>query len=87
MHEIKNRVFSMLSLLSLLLFFAVLPATEATGWQGVLHWSYDALSSVSGSPAVAGDKILIGDDTGKLHALDRNTGRSLWIFDTKATIN
>ena len=38
------------------------------------------------SPAVAGDLIYVGDGQGRVHALDRKTGKLLWSFRTGSTV-
>ena len=38
------------------------------------------------SPAVAGDVIYAGDGQGRLNALDRKTGKALWVFRTGSTV-
>jgi eukaryotic-like serine/threonine-protein kinase len=39
------------------------------------------------SPAVAGDVVYAGDGQGRLHALDRKTGKLLWSFRTGSTVH
>jgi outer membrane protein assembly factor BamB len=39
------------------------------------------------SPAVAGDMLYVGDGAGRLHALDRKTGKILWSFRTGSTMH
>ncbi|HUQ83154.1 MAG TPA: PQQ-binding-like beta-propeller repeat protein, partial [Gemmatimonadaceae bacterium] len=39
------------------------------------------------SPAVAGDVIYSGDGQGRLHAMDRKTGKLLWSFRTGASVH
>jgi outer membrane protein assembly factor BamB len=39
------------------------------------------------SPAVAGDMLYVGDGAGRLHALDRRTGKILWSFRTGSTMH
>jgi outer membrane protein assembly factor BamB len=38
------------------------------------------------SPAVSGDMLYAGDGQGRLHALDRNSGKLLWSFRTGASM-
>jgi len=39
------------------------------------------------SPAIAGDVLYAGDGQGRLHALDRKTGKLLWSFRTASTVH
>ena len=39
------------------------------------------------SPAVAGDLVLAGDGAGRLHALDRKSGKLLWNFRAGSTVH
>ena len=39
------------------------------------------------SPAVAGDIVYAGDGMGRLHALDRKSGKALWSFRTGSTVH
>lgn len=36
------------------------------------------------SPTVVGDAVIIGSCAGSVYALDRSTGKPIWIYDTKA---
>jgi eukaryotic-like serine/threonine-protein kinase len=36
------------------------------------------------SPTVVGDAVIIGSCAGSLYALDRTTGKPIWLYDTKA---
>jgi outer membrane protein assembly factor BamB/actin-like ATPase involved in cell morphogenesis len=50
-------------------------------------WSYDVGSPASGRPAVAGDTVYVGDQGGKVHAIDRATGRDRWRYDAGSPVN
>jgi outer membrane protein assembly factor BamB len=39
------------------------------------------------SPAIAGDRIVIGGRDKRLHAIDRKTGRGLWTYTTQGRVN
>jgi len=47
-----------------------------------LKWAYGFadVRSVIGNPALQGNRIFIGDENGKVYALDRDTGCEDWIF-------
>ena len=44
-------------------------------------------SQITGSPVIAGDIIYVGTADGLVHAIDRETGQSLWQFDTGEAID
>ncbi|MCW6006151.1 PQQ-binding-like beta-propeller repeat protein [Micromonospora sp. CPCC 205371] len=50
-------------------------------------WSYDVGSPASGRPAVAGDAVYVGDQGGKVHAIDRATGEDRWRYGAGAPVN
>src|SRR5215813_703514 len=45
---------------------------------GPHRWERRFDASLAGPPAVAGDWVLVGDDSGRLHALDAADGSSRW---------
>ena len=45
---------------------------------GANRWRYRAGASVTGTAAVFGDLVLIGDHDGWIHAVGRNSGTQLW---------
>src|SRR5579862_8534334 len=63
-------------------------AADAT--TGAMKWMYpeDAPMSsfVASSPAVADGYVYFGAMDGKLHALNADTGKAAWAFDTRSTI-
>ena len=38
------------------------------------------------SPLIAGSIVYIGDASGDLHAVDINTGKNIWVFNTEGQI-
>ena len=52
-----------------------------------LKWAFafpDGVTSASSQPAVVGDTIYVGGWNAKVYALDRETGATRWVYDTKA---
>jgi polyvinyl alcohol dehydrogenase (cytochrome) len=49
-----------------------------------LKWAYgfEDVRSVIGNPALQGNRIFIGDENGKVYALDRETGCEDWVLQT-----
>ena len=47
-----------------------------------LKWAYgfDGVRSVIGNPALHGNRIFIGDENGRVYALDRDSGCEDWVF-------
>ncbi len=41
-------------------------------------WEYKAAEAFESTPAVVGDRVLIGDVMGRLYAVERDTGREIW---------
>jgi len=50
-----------------------------------LKWAYgfSDVRSVVGNPALHGNRIFIGDENGKVYALDRDTGCEDWVFEAE----
>ena len=51
-----------------------------------LQWRFLTNGDVISSPAVVGNAVYVGSGDGRLFALDRATGKSLWSFDAGAAI-
>jgi polyvinyl alcohol dehydrogenase (cytochrome) len=52
-----------------------------------LQWAYGLEGAKSiGNPAVQGSLLVIGDDTGKVHALDADSGCEYWSFQAGAGV-
>jgi outer membrane protein assembly factor BamB len=46
-----------------------------------LRWEFEAGSGITATPAVIGDRVIVGSWDGRVYALDRRSGKSLWTFD------
>jgi len=46
-----------------------------------LRWDFEAGSGITGTPAVVGERVVIGSWDGRVHALERGSGRPLWTFE------
>ena len=75
MKSMRRMISSTALLLGVLALLAT--ALPAAAWSGNLRWTYNAGVSLSGSPLVVGNTVLIGDIDGRLHAVDKNTGQAL----------
>ncbi len=53
--------------------------TGDTTRSGGLVWAYDGITSSSSTVAVADGLVYIGDGSGKLHCVDRETGEPYWV--------
>src|SRR5690606_35031977 len=53
-----------------------------------LRWAFgfEGVRSVIGQPSVTGGRVLIGVDTGMVHALDAATGEECWSFQAGAGV-
>ena len=49
-------------------------------------WEYDSRFSITAAAAKADDKIIFGNRSGKVIALDASTGNEVWIFETAGPI-
>lgn len=52
----------------------------AVDTEGELAWSHQMSDQVKGSAALAGERILIGDYSGRISALDATSGEELWNY-------
>ena len=53
----------------------------------VVAWTFTAPGPVNAEAAIAGGRVFIGSDKGRLHCLDAATGREVWSFETKDAVN
>lgn len=51
-----------------------------------VKWTYETGYTITASPAVCEEKVLVGDAAGIMHCLDLNTGEMLWQFNSKNRI-
>jgi outer membrane protein assembly factor BamB len=49
-------------------------------------WAFDAGSPVWSDVAVCNGFVIAGDDGGRVHALEEETGRQAWVFDAGAAV-
>jgi eukaryotic-like serine/threonine-protein kinase len=49
-------------------------------------WEFQARDEIRGSAVVADGRVVLGDTSGRIYALDFATGKSLWTFDTDDVI-
>ena len=48
---------------------------------GVSIWSFATRGKVDSSPAVCGDKVVVGSDDGRLYLVSLETGKELWKYE------
>src|SRR5438876_8985014 len=46
-----------------------------------VQWEFEAASGITSTPAVVGDRVLVGSWDGRASCLDRRSGRLLWSFE------
>src|SRR5437667_11933593 len=46
-----------------------------------LRWEFEAASGITATPAVVGDRVIVGSWDGRAYCLDRRSGRLLWSFE------
>jgi outer membrane protein assembly factor BamB len=51
-----------------------------------VRWTFEAGGAVRSSPAVAGDRVYVGSDDGRVYGLDAHTGAVAWSFDAASPI-
>ena len=44
-------------------------------------WTFKTLGEVNSSPAICGDKVVVGSDDGRLYLLALADGRQLWSYE------
>lgn len=53
---------------------------------GEMLWEYETTGPARGnSPVVSDGRVFIGDDLGKIYAVDAQTGEEIWVFDGDLT--
>ena len=62
------------------------PGPDPSSGGLVARLRFEAPSELSSSPAVAGDRIYVGDRGGLLHVLDLRTGKEEWTYDAGAPV-
>jgi outer membrane protein assembly factor BamB len=77
---IFSRWFMMAALL------VVFSTTPGWGWSGKLGWTYETLSPISSSIAVAGGLALAGDSAGTLHAVHVASGQVAWVYNGASSV-
>jgi outer membrane protein assembly factor BamB len=50
-----------------------------------MRFTFDAKAYMFSSPALAGDLAYIGDENGKLYAIDARSGKLAWEFQTESS--
>ena len=50
-------------------------------------WTFATRARVESSPAIAGSRVFVGSNDGRLYVLDLNTGAKLWEFDAGAPLS
>jgi outer membrane protein assembly factor BamB len=53
---------------------------------GRLRFNFDAKAYMFSSPAVSGDLAYVGDHNGRLYAINVNSGKLVWQFETDAAM-
>src|SRR3990172_8642600 len=46
-----------------------------------LRWMFEAGSGITATPAVVGNRVIFGSWDGRVYALDRLSGKSIWTFE------
>lgn len=70
----------------ILFLVALTISSQASCFDGKLKWSTDIESSLSSSIAFHNGKLILGDSSGKLHALTASTGAELWDYEGSSSI-
>ena len=56
--------------------------------EGKIDWKYkDRAFAYASSPAVSKDRVVVGCRDKRLHCLDRNTGKRIWVFRTRGKVD
>ena len=62
------------------------PGPDPSSGGLVARLRFEAPAELSSSPAVAGDRIFVGDRAGLLHVLDLRSGEEEWTYDAGAPV-
>lgn len=62
-------------------------ATRSLDGYGGILWRASLPGPVRSTAALSGDVVYVGSSGGRLHALDRSTGRELWSYEAGAAVN
>ena len=54
---------------------------------GKERWRFATRARVDSSPAIAGNRVVVGSGDGKLYVLDAHDGRKIWEFDAGARLH
>lgn len=68
------------------LLLVLVMAVSASAFGGREKWSFKPDNPVTSGVAVSGNRVFFGTETGKIYALDKNTGRLIWDYKVENTI-
>ena len=60
---------------------------HALDGDGKRVWTFQTRARVESSPAIAGGRVYIGSNDGRLYVLDLNNGAKLWEFNAGAALS
>ena len=68
------------------LIFVLVMAVSASAFSGNERWSFKPEGSITSGVAVSGNSVFFGTQTGKIYALNKNTGRSTWEYKAENSV-
>lgn len=68
------------------LILVLVMAVSASAFSGNEKWSFKPDNPITSGVAISGNRIFLGTETGKIYALDKNTGRLIWDYKVDNTI-
>lgn len=73
-------------LVAVLLLVTLFAASQAFAFSGKTKWQVRLDSGVTSGIAISGHTLLVGSETGRFYALNKNTGSEIWTYKGSSTV-
>lgn len=73
-------------LVAVLLLVTLFAASQAFAFSGHTKWKVSLDSGVTSGVAISGSTLLVGSESGRFYALNKNTGSEIWSYKGSSTI-
>ena len=68
------------------LIFVLVMAVSASAFSGNERWSFKPDGAITSGVAVSANSVFFGTETGRIYALNKNTGRSTWEYKAENSV-